>query len=490
MPVKYYSNMELDKGIITQLPSVRTVWAFGRNVRFKPGYVYKSPGKSIITRIPAGYPIRAMFSFVGTDGAVRTIVCCDDIIYAYNSTFSSYSIITPSPAPTGGEDNIWQFALVAGLPILSNGKDRIWKWSSYAGALSTMTNSPTYAKSLSSCMHRLVASNVSEDGYTYKGRIRWSEISRPENWTVDMTNKSGYMDLMQYDTGIGAHQDIKAQISIGNKIYFFTERGIWLTNFAEPTKGFYIAGYEAEIISRRAVCRVDNTVFWAGKKDFFSATDGAVKPIGMPIRNDYLNYRSSSYLQRAFSFHNRNNREVWFCVPTTLSTDTPDTAYIYNYEMDNWSISDVNFISAGESDFLTLPYEIVGNQNGDILKLDDGDNDYYAGAEFPLTGFIETGDMAFNAPDFTKKISDVMAEPAPQTDVTELMIQVGVKNRLSDDIRWSDPTPFTLGVSDFADFNHFRKDGKYIRLRFYSDQLDTPWTLAGYSLKYEQGGTR
>jgi hypothetical protein len=77
-----------------------------------------------------------------------------------------------------------------------------------------------------------------------------------------------------------------------------------------------------------------------------------------------------------------------------------------------------------------------------------------------------------------------------QDTVSEMMVQVGVRNRLSDDIRWSDPVPFTIGVSEKCDMNGFRKEGKYVRIRFYSDLVTSPWALSGYTIKYEGGGTR
>jgi len=98
--------------------------------------------------------------------------------------------------------------------------------------------------------------------------------------------------------------------------------------------------------------------------------------------------------------------------------------------------------------------------------------------------------MTFGTPDRMKRISDVIPELAEQDTVSELMVQVGVRNRLSDDIRWSDAVPFTIGVSEKTDFNGFRKEGKYVRIRFYSNLLTSPWVLSGYTIKYEEGGTR
>jgi hypothetical protein len=135
---------------------------------------------------------------------------------------------------------------------------------------------------------------------------------------------------------------------------------------------------------------------------------------------------------------------------------------------------------------MTIPYDIIGDVFGNILRMDTGFNDNGVA----IDGFIETGDLSFDLPDVMKKVAEVIPDLAVQTLVTELMVQVGVRNRLADDIKWSDPVPFTIGVSERCDFNGFRKEGKLVRIRFYSDQKDSPWSLAGFTVKYEIGGTR
>ena len=95
MAVKYFSAKAIDKGINSQLPGSLVLWAIGRNVRFTPGYVSKTLGVAYLASTFGHVAVRASFTFIGTDGAVRTIVCCDTVIYAFNADFSSYTDITP-----------------------------------------------------------------------------------------------------------------------------------------------------------------------------------------------------------------------------------------------------------------------------------------------------------------------------------------------------------------------------------------------------------
>ena len=486
MAVKYFNFDDVEKGIATEFPSTKVAWATGNNVRITTGFVSKTLGKSLITSLPSTPAVRAMFTFVGTDGAVRTIICCDAKVFAYNSTFASYVDITPSPAPTGAVTDIWQFDLVAGLPVLSNGKDVVWKWASYAGVLTALTGAPTWAKRISSCMNRLVVSNLLEGGYTYPGRVRWTETGNPENWTIDTTNKAGRHDIMSYQGGVEAHANIKAQITRGHEVFFFTERGLWKCDFAGAIQNFICVNPITEILSGRALCKKEETIYFIGKNDLYWTGGGDPTAFGLPIRAELFDNLNASYLHTAFVFAPYTTSEVWFCVATTGNT-TPNKAFVYNTETKSWTIHDIDFSCHAEALHTSIPYDVVGDAAGQILRLDSGFN---TAAGLAIDGRIESGDMTFGAPDQMKRISEVIPELAVQTTVSELMIQVGLRNRLSDDIRWSDPVPFTIGVSEKTDFNGFRKEGKYVRVRFYSDLVTSPWALSGYTIKYEEGGTR
>jgi|GEM_PF-3561127 len=130
--------------------------------------------------------------------------------------------------------------------------------------------------------------------------------------------------------------------------------------------------------------------------------------------------------------------------------------------------------------------DVVGTSAGTILVLDDTNNNVLVSVD----GVIETRDHDFDLPDRVKKVSEVIPDLASQDLVCALMVQVGVRNRLSDDIRWSEPATFTIGVSEKIDFDFFRSQGKYIRLRFFTSQVDVAWSLSGYTIKYEIGGER
>jgi hypothetical protein len=239
----------------------------------------------------------------------------------------------------------------------------------------------------------------------------------------------------------------------------------------------------------RAACRLKGHVYFIGKGDIHRTSGQLTEDIGLPIRDELFTNVNTAALSAAFAFPMLSTGEVWFCIPTGLNT-VPDTAFVYNEELKNWTILDVNFSCHADKGLSTIPVEIVGNAGGDLLRMDYGNNDYSSSVYSAIDGRVESGDMHFGEPNRMKHVAEVIPDLNVQDEIKELLIQVGVRNRLADDIKWSDPVAFTIGSSAKCDFDGYRKEGKYIRIRFYSDQKDTPWSLSGYTIKYELGGTR
>ena len=401
------SPASVDVGIDSTLPSNKVVWSTGRNVRFTPGYVSKTLGQSLLgTLAIASLPIRAMFTFMGYDGNMYTIICCDAHVYVANGVFDTFLDITPTAAPTSGADDHWKFDIVAGLPILTNGKDATWQWTAYSAILTALSNAPL-AKNISSCMHRLVSSNLYDGGYYYPGRVKWTETGNPTNSTVDTTKKAGRFDLINYETGKDAQHNILAQITDGSKTYFFTERNLWGCDFAQGIKQFYVTEPDFEILSAQSACIHNGIIYAAAKDSFYRIVNGKKQELKRDIRSEFIANRHEDALNSAFCFDMVKTNEIWFCVSTGTEI-TPDTAYIYNWELDNWTVQDCNFLCHSSmypppladwensshaavgwtggggvnvnwmanisALYNTISRDVVGNLVSQILQMDDGYN--------------------------------------------------------------------------------------------------------------------
>jgi hypothetical protein len=521
---KEFRQVRKNPGIVTNLPTTSVAWASGKNVRFRPGAVMKCLGKSVLATVsdsPGGgilllrdiplnpanaYSIREVFTFRGHDGVWRTIVCCDTKIYSYTDDFTSYTDITPATAPTGDETSIWTFALIGGLPILSNYTDPPWQWANYSGVLTTLTNAPNRARGITSNLGRIIAGGLQDGAYDFKNRIKWTkEPFHPTGWIPDLKSTADRQDLVNPNTGEDAWEEFQAFGRRGTKrVIDYTSKNVWKMDAIDSIMDYHIdVLYEGiGLIAPRARTNYMGIEFFMGETDFYMITD-ELKPIGFDIRNSVFPNLNKSMVYKSFAFCKPSTREVVFCF-TTGTNSSPDTAAAYNYELKNWTFYSINFnchtfgysqtnyqwdtIPFGSQDSITdsswdemsttgiLPYEVVGNDLGQILKLEDTHNDNDSAIE----AYIETGDMGSDE----ARLMALQVVPflKPTGSSNPLMIQIGTRESLDREIKWSQPKPFTEGVSKQVGG---RATGHFVRYRFFTDQVDSPFIIEGFRNYYE-----
>ncbi len=499
-------------GIVTNLPTTNVVWSIGRNVRFRPGAIYKSLGKTVLATLPSPVPARNAFTFIGFDGILRTVVCCDANIYSYTNDFGTRTDITPATPPTSGADDVWQFAMVAGALNVSNGINPIWIWGNYSAELQLLSGAPTWAKAITTSMGRLMLGNIKVGGYTFIGRVMWSEPGVPTNFVMDHKQKVGKKDVVNAGEGNAAQESILAFGQTGLRKIVFTDANVWTS---DPNESIFDytwrippQGEGVVLIGPRAQVHVQGINYFMATDDFYQIDGEGITPFGLPIRNVVFPNLNKSKAYRSFAFYKPTMKDVYFCYPTG-SSEYPDTAAIYNTELKNWSFEDVDYlchtapvlqtaitwdtlpyttwddITDSRWDDLSntgvLPYDVVGDSEGNILKMDDGNNNKGVAIE----GYIETGDF-FRA-DAKQRILSVVPFLKPQETTNTLFIQVGGRDNLSKSILWSRPKPFTIGAMDEITS---LVTGWYTRLRFFSDQKDSPWILEGYKYFHQEVGGR
>ena len=495
-------------GIVTNAPTRQVKWSIGRNVRFLSGAVAKNLGKSLLATVPSSLPIRAAFTFKGHDEVFRTIICCDTKIYSYTNDFGTRQDITPTPAPSSGSTDVWTFTIIGRMPILSNGKlNQRWMWSDFSTVLTALTNAPPIIHAMVGDQGRLLVGNIRDDvSYDYPARLRWSEDYAPNSWTLDQTQKGDREDLLNPHRGFDAQEKIQNFGWLEERIGIWTERNIWYSDPIDSPLQHTIKIWHPDVglLSPRLIVTIKGHNYFMSWEDIYDLGPDGLVPLGFDLRNFIFPNLNKSALANNFAFYKPWTREIYFCVATGSST-VPDTAIVYHTELKSLSISDVDFtcnnyswlqttitwdtIPFGTWDTITdsswdammstgiIPYSVVGNASGQILKMDSTNNNNGVAIE----AYIETGDfgqadgrlLAYRFIPLFKSVSS--HQP--------VMIQVGVRETLHEEIKWSIPRPVTIGVDLAAYFKH---SGRYMRFRIFTDQLDSPWILEGFQAEMNQ----
>ena len=499
MENREFKQSKKNPGIVTNLPTTDVSWSWGRNVRFTPGAVSKVLGKSLLGSLPSPLPIRNMFTFRWYDDVQKTLICCDNKLYIATNDFVTIVDVTPTPAPTSGATDTWTMAVIGGMPIFGNGVDGLWKITE--SGVVAMTGTPARARIVSSHHHRLLVGNLQEGAYDYPGRIKWSSPYEPESFSFSTKSEVDRRDIR--DPNGDPHNNSEYVIGIGHlgkdRKVIYTDRNVW---GADPIEGplqhslpLLLPG--KGLLAPRLRVNVNGQEYFLGTDDVYKlGEDGG--PLGFPMRNFIFPNLNQAHINKSFSYYKPATKEIVFCVPMASST-VPDVGISYNIELKSFGIQEVDYLchsyawlqsplswdtltygswdtisdSRWDDMFSTgvIPYDAAGDANGNILKLDDGYNNNGSA----IQGFIETGDMYYA----TNRIQSVCMYPQfkPTNSEHPVMIQVGVRESLHHDIRWSQPQAFYIGVSEKVDF---LKSGKYVRYRFYTDQKNSPWILEGY----------
>lgn len=495
---------EKNSGIITNLPTLDVLWSAGRNVRFKPGFVYKMPGRELLATVPSNAPIRAMFTFLGHDRVLRTMVCCDTKVYSYTLDFTAYQDITPTSLVSSGSTDAWQFAMIGGMPVVTDGVNGIWQWSDYSSVLASLEGSPYGAKCLTSVMGRLMLGDVQPGGSTVVSRIVWSKPFDPTKTALGRYGSGGQLDISSPDTGVDAREWIKAICVRGIEVFVFCDRKIWMLDSVPHPYYFKprVFSEDTGILSRRGYCKANGSIYLIGSDDVYRIDDTVV-PIGFPIRNSLFPNINKAAADKSFVFYQPDTKDVFFCVPIE-SSSSPNTAFVYNIEAQNWTICDAAYTChthswansttdmgdmAGSWDSLAdkqwddmselgvIPYNVVGDDSGRIYKMDIGDHDNNQA----IVSRIETGDMVMEGERFFKLITRIYPSLKLQDQASALLISVGSRKSLHHSIKWSSPVEYIHGVDEFVPI---RALGKYIRIAFHSQQTDSRWILDGYDFKH------
>ena len=138
--------------------------------------------------------------------------------------------------------------------------------------------------------------------------------------------------------------------------------------------------------------------------------------------------------------------------------------------------------------FGSIPQDICGDSASHVMLMDYGFNDIDVSLlPTAIYGYIETGDIDLGYRPFEKVVEELFPDFVAQTQTNNVLIQVGTRANLSRPLVWSLPYPFRMGTSDRVDLRSYKNRGNYVRIRFYTNELDSPWSLAAYTTKIKVG---
>jgi len=338
--------------------------------------------------------------------------------------------------------------------------------------------------------------------------------------TVD-ANESGETQI----TGAGENGPIFRVIPMGDYAYTFKERSIQSVQYVGITSGTFFIHNEVSgegWISRDAgVNRGDGTIIFLGHKELYAYQGGpSLIPVCQQYTRQLFNELDRTRLYTIKVFHNENRHEVWVQYPVIGGTFR---VLIWNYIEDTASLDDYSpellFTGLGIVDWTDDP---VWNQFADVttwatlsnaqnwesfvstsadhvplLASQDGNlrlhGQVYSRDGEGYSSLSETMDFDFGDADVFKYVDvvvlglDVKVKDAvPRT----MYVQVGSSASFGESIVWTDPQPILVNGSQVPPIKvNPGGAGRFLRLRFSSQDADVQWRVSSFEIHCRPGNT-
>lgn len=310
----------------------------------------------------------------------------------------------------------------------------------------------------------------------------------------------------------------------GDFAYIFKERGILSIQYTGLGNGTFFIHPEVSgegLIGRNALTNLnDGRMILLGHKELYQYAGGAqLTPVAQQVTKQLFKELDRTRLGEILLFNNEDYSEVWVVYPITGGSFR---VLIWNYVEDTASFDDydpdVQFTALGLVDWTADPTwaqfpdvvtwndvetaweDLVSASNDHIPLLGSKDGALRLwGVAYSREGLgyhaeSQTVDYDLGDGDAWKYVDAIklgLQIPQPDNQSRLLWIQVGARADLNDaDIVWTDPQSVLVnGHAPTPVKINPGGAGRYLRVKFYSDDPDVQWRISSFEILARLGNT-
>ena len=495
-----------------------TEWSGGRNVRFDNRSVSKIAGESQLlnlgtlsptTIVNWRQPVAEYYVFTTNAGTTHRVTAGENVTEITKGIGG-----TPDPLDTTDNANTHASLFNGGYTYLVADGVNVPQYIQAAGTVATeLQDIPDFnydTATYSSVIPRvfrpfrnvLVAANLTytnatTNAITYApGTIRISSIAAPgaipTNWDPAAADPGTAEELEISDT-----DEIIDMVSFQNNLLIFTRNSIHsmtltgndslpvATRKSLEGRGLLQLNCAKEFYGRVFVVGHEDIYVYSGGSSVESVSDGRVR--------DY--FRSEFNGNLVFVEHNSRQDEMWVFFSTGTS-QSANQVLIWNYNHNVWSIRDANEVyaatygshlsSGGQIEFIEEQGIIMTNGTQFLFEDDDA-----TGFETnPINAYVERKgfDVVPNATNFSKWTDSIYILATGEGTVDVAVRPTDTPGRPVDFDSTTDSRlktrEFVLN-GDMADFKvDPRTNGRYMNIRFGSNDATSSWELIRYNLSF------
>jgi len=498
-------------GIVTDPnPSdvIPQAWTGGYNVKFRNGAVTKAAGFSRVFP-PTVQPSLHLQPYLSQSVPYWISGSATALHRTQGSTWQDVSRVSGGPYTASIEHN-WNGGVLNQVVVLNNGSDLPQSLLPTDTKFTDLPNWPTdtRCKIMRPFKNYLVALGLTKDSIDNPTTVKWSSPADPGEvpftWDVtDATNDAGENFLA--DTS-GAIVDGK---KLKDSFIIYKEDSVYSMRYIGGTFVFQFQQLFDDIgaLSTNCIAEFDGKHFVVGQGDVY-VHNGVQKSsiIDGKMKNYLYNSIKNTSLKSVFVVPDYNNNEMWVCFQSSdanIAEGFANTALIWNWKDDNWSLRDVPQTPAST-------YGIVDPQVSDAWDDDSmgwntdttawGNASYnpskstlvFAGTS--QNSVFAVGDTnLFDGQTFKSRVDRTQVYLGDDQKVKFVSsvtphlsgkgtcsVYVGANMLHDSPTEWYGPYTYQIGVDDKIDC---RVSGRYVGIRFeFEDTQD--WSLNGYTAEF------
>ena len=318
--------------------------------------------------------------------------------------------------------------------------------------------------------------------------IRWSNQDDPVNWTPEVTNSAGFLQVSR-----GSR--IVRGLATRQEILVWTEAQLYSLQFLGTTDVFGIQELadNVSMISPRGCTSVNNVVYWMGHDKFY-AYSGRVETLPCEVREYVFNDINYTQSDQIICGNNEGFNEVWWFYASG-SSNWNDRYVVYNHLEKVWyygQLSRTAWLDTSLRDFPQAAYTGETDTDGNLYFHEDGvDAD---GA--PLAAYIQSSDFDLADGDqfmLSRRIIPDLNFTGSEAATPEVTFQVRPRNfpgsTFQSDVADTDAV-VESSVGIYTDQLFIRARARQMALKISSSDLGVKWQLGSPRIDVRPDGRR
>jgi hypothetical protein len=504
-------------GLLTDLSThdvPMTGWTSAKNVKFRNNRVEKAkPINAVMTgsKTLVGQHWFAMPVTHPTNAGDYILYGSSATIGAYDPSANTFTKISTG-SYSGTNDNSWTGCLIGGVAVVNNYLQVPKSWCFPPATGTALVSLPNWTAThrcrvMRSYLQFLVALDVTKDTTRYPYMVKWSSVadpgSVPDSWDeTDPTELCGEINLLDNERTSGFIVDGG---TLKDRFAIYMENAIWTMTF---TGGIDVFSFQKIFPSVGLIARNS----WCSFKDghFFVANDGAyihdgyqmTDVMGGRVKKYFQDNLAVAYKHMTFVAPNYNEDEIWIFFCTGANT-VPDTALIWNYVQNNWTIRILPVRCAYGT---VAQWKVTGEvqETNKMILCSPSSSGLYAN-DYAFSASSSGVDYTANVVHANIPLDGKDLEGVPKPALSGIKLLNGVWPNVYQDVSQSAstidiylactmrPTEDTISFTGPYAFNptsnkiNCRLTGRYLSIKFQSTS-DFHWKLDGFALDVDPVG--